>query len=290
MPEGANLLNFNWITNPETYDPSYPFVAYGYMIVISILVHSVMVIWPMIKIYRRFTKDRLKSIAKEVKKALTEEQKIELMNWIKREIGFMLVPFFFALLFRLLSGSPNEFEWTNLTLIVGLALATIWMSLQIWQAIEMNRILNPLLSKWKNPKLISGSLGLFNITKSQMEILSKLEPEYHERTDEEIAKMESMVVKDEEGKLKLDSKAIASNAKEMGKKTSTALYNVGQLGKSLVGKINKKTVQIVDEKIQKQVDELTKPTLHTQLKAKVITVTLAFLPLIAIYYILPYMS
>jgi hypothetical protein len=252
--------------------------------------HLILVIWPMIKIYRRFTKDRLKSIVKEVKKALTEEQKIELMNWIKSEIIFMLVPFLIALLFRLLSGSPNEFEWTNLTLIVGLALATIWMSLQIWQAIEMNRILNPLLSKWKNPKLISGSLGLFNITKSQMEILSKLEPEYHERTDEEIAKMESMVVKDEEGKLKLDSKAIASNAKEMGKKTSTALYNVGQLGKSLVGKINKKTVQIVDEKIQKQVDELTKPTLHTQLKAKVITVTLAFLPLIAIYYILPYMS
>ena len=284
------MFSLSWILDPETYNPSYPFTAYSYLIVIAIVTHLILVIWPMIKIYRRFTKDRLKSIVKEVKKALTEEQKIELMNWIKSEIIFMLVPFLIALLFRLLSGSPNEFEWTNLTLIVGLALATIWMSLQIWQAIEMNRILNPLLSKWKNPKLISGSLGLFNITKSQMEILSKLEPEYHERTDEEIAKMESMVVKDEEGKLKLDSKAIASNAKEMGKKTSTALYNVGQLGKSLVGKINKKTVQIVDEKIQKQVDELTKPTLHTQLKAKVITVTLAFLPLIAIYYILPYMS
>ena len=284
------MFSLSWILDPETYNPSYPFTAYSYLIVIAIVTHLILVIWPMIKIYRRFTKDRLKSIVKEVKKALTEEQKIELMNWIKSEIIFMLVPFLIALLFRLLSGSPNEFEWTNLTLIVGLALATIWMSLQIWQAIEMNRILNPLLSKWKNPKLISGSLGLFNITKSQMKLLSKLEPEYHERTDEEIAKMESMVVKDEEGKLKLDSKAIASNAKEMGKKTSTALYNVGQLGKSLVGKINKKTVQIVDEKIQKQVDELTKPTLHTQLKAKVITVTLAFLPLIAIYYILPYMS
>jgi hypothetical protein len=290
LNEGVDVFSLSWILDPETYNPSYPFTAYSYLIVIAIVTHLILVIWPMIKIYRRFTKDRLKSIVKEVKKALTEEQKIELMNWIKSEIIFMLVPFLIALLFRLLSGSPNEFEWTNLTLIVGLALATIWMSLQIWQAIEMNRILNPLLSKWKNPKLISGSLGLFNITKSQMEILSKLEPEYHERTDEEIAKMESMVVKDEEGKLKLDSKAIASNAKEMGKKTSTALYNVGQLGKSLVGKINKKTVQIVDEKIQKQVDELTKPTLHTQLKAKVITVTLAFLPLIAIYYILPYMS
>ena len=290
MNEGVDVFSLSWILDPETYNPSYPFTAYSYLIVIAIVTHLILVIWPMIKIYRRFTKDRLKSIVKEVKKALTEEQKIELMNWIKSEIIFMLLPFLIALLFRLLSGSPNEFEWTNLTLIVGLALATIWMSLQIWQAIEMNRILNPLLSKWKNPKLISGSLGLFNITKSQMEILSKLEPEYHERTDEEIAKMESMVVKDEEGKLKLDSKAIASNAKEMGKKTSTALYNVGQLGKSLVGKINKKTVQIVDEKIQKQVDELTKPTLHTQLKAKVITVTLAFLPLIAIYYILPYMS
>lgn len=284
------MLNFNWITDAETYDPSYPFVAYGYLIVISILIHSVMVIWPMIKIYRRFTKDRLKSIVKEVKKALTEVQKTALKNWIRLEIIYMLVPFIIALSFRLFSGSPKTFEWTNLTLLVGIALATIWLSIHVWQAIEMNRIVSPLLSKWRNPKLISSGLGIFNITKSQMEVLSKLEPEYHERTDEEIAKMESMVIKDEEGKLKLDSKAIASNAKEIGKKTSSALYNLGQLGKSIIGKVNKKTVEIVDENIQKQVDDITKPKLFTQLRGRIMTGTLAFLPLIAIYYILPYMS
>ena len=284
------MLNFNWITDAETYAPSYPFVAYGYLIVISILIHSVMVIWPMIKIYRRFTKDRLKSIVKEVKKALTEVQKTALKNWIRLEIIYMLVPFIIALSFRLFSGSPKTFEWTNLTLLVGIALATIWLSIHVWQAIEMNRIVSPLLSKWRNPKLISSGLGIFNITKSQMEVLSKLEPEYHERTDEEIAKMESMVIKDEEGKLKLDSKAIASNAKEIGKKTSSALYNLGQLGKSIIGKVNKKTVEIVDENIQKQVDDITKPKLFTQLRGRIMTGTLAFLPLIAIYYILPYMS
>ena len=249
-----------------------------------------MVIWPMIKIYRRFTKDRLKSIVKEVKKALTEVQKTALKNWIRLEIIYMLVPFIIALSFRLFSGSPKTFEWTNLTLLVGIALATIWLSIHVWQAIEMNRIVSPLLSKWRNPKLISSGLGIFNITKSQMEVLSKLEPEYHERTDEEIAKMESMVIKDEEGKLKLDSKAIASNAKEIGKKTSSALYNLGQLGKSIIGKVNKKTVEIVDENIQKQVDDITKPKLFTQLRGRIMTGTLAFLPLIAIYYILPYMS
>ena len=284
------MLNFSWITDAETYDPSYPFVAYGYLIVISILIHSVMVIWPMIKIYRRFTKDRLKSIVEEVKKALTEVQKTALKNWIRLEIIYMLVPFIIALSFRLLSGSPKPFEWTNLTLLVGIALATIWLSIHVWQAIEMNRIVSPLLSKWRNPKLISSGLGIFNITKSQMEVLSKLEPEYHERTDEEIAKMESMVIKDEEGKLKIDSEAIANNAKEIGKKTSSALYNLGQLGKSIIGKVNKKTVEIVDENIQKQVDDITKPKLFTQLRGRVMTGTLAFLPLIAIYYILPYMS
>lgn len=284
------MLNLSWILEAETYDPSYPLVAYAYLIVISVLVHSVMVIWPMIKIYRRFTKERLGSIVEEVKKALTDIQKKALKNWIRLEIIYMLVPFSIAISFRLLSGSPEVFEWTNLTLVVGLALATIWLTIQIWQAIEMNRIISPLLSKWRNPKLISGGLGLFNITKSQMEILSKLEPDYHERTDEEIAEMEAIVVKGEEGNLKIDGKAILNNAKEIGKKTSSALYNLGQMGKSVIGKVNKKTVEIVDEKIQKQVDNITKPTIYTQLKGRLMTGTLAFLPLVAIYYILPYMS
>lgn len=284
------MLDLSWIIDVETYDPSYPFVAYFYLIVISVILHSVMVIWPMIKIYRRFTKERLTSIVKEVKKALTDIQKKALKNWIRLEIIYMLVPFSIAVSFRILSGPPETFEWTNLTLVVGFALATIWFSLQIWQAIEMNRVISPLLSKWRNPKLISGGLGLFNITKSQIEILSKLEPDYHERTDEEIAKMESMIIKNEEGGLKVDGKAILNNVKEIGQKTSSALYNLGQLGKSVIGKVNKKTVEIVDEKIQKQVDSITNPTIYTQIKGRLMTGTMAFLPLIAIYYILPYLS
>ena len=118
------------------------------------------------------------SIANEVKKISTEEQKDDLKKWIKIELFYVLVPFLMALSFRLIAGEPEDFEWTNISVVVGFALATIWISLQIWQAIEMNRILNPLLSKWSAPRLISGGLGLFNVTKSRMEILAKLKPEY----------------------------------------------------------------------------------------------------------------
>ena len=281
------MVDLSWILDSESYNPSYPFTAYGYLIAIAISIHLIMVIWPMIKIYRRFTKEHIKSIAKEVKKALTEEQRKDLKDWIKSEIFYMLFPFFIALTFRFISGSPDNFEWTNLTVIVGLALATIWISLQIWQAIEMNRILNPLLSKWRNPKLLSGGLGLFNITKSRMEILSKLEANYVDINDEEMESVEPSI----DGTIDEDRfDVLAKDVKKTGIKAVKAIYNIGQFGKSLFAKANKKTVEIVDKKIQQKVDQITKPKLHTKLKGRIITFTLALLPLIAIYLILPNMS
>ena len=65
---GLALIDLSWILSSDTYNPSYPFVAYGYLIIIAIIIHSILVIWPMIKIYRRFTKERLKSIYNEIKK------------------------------------------------------------------------------------------------------------------------------------------------------------------------------------------------------------------------------
>ena len=48
------------------------------------------------------------------------EQKKELKNWIKVEILVMLVPFIAAISVRFALGSPEEFEWTDLTFIIGL--------------------------------------------------------------------------------------------------------------------------------------------------------------------------
>lgn len=284
------MLKFNWILEPDTYDPSYPFVAYAYLIFIAILIHSRLVVWPMIKIYRRFTKQRLESIVEEIKKALTDKQKVELRDWITSEIFYMLIPGVIALTIRLIVGEPNEFEWSNLTLIVGFALAAIWISLQVWQAIEMNRILNPMLSNWRNPRLISGGLGLFNLTKDRLEILANLEAEYIERTEHEIKPMQSVVVKNEDGGVELDGQAIVGNLKEVGAKVGNAIHNLGQLGKSLVGKASSKTVESVDHTIQKKVDSITKPSLFTKVYKRSIVFTLALLPLLAIYVILPYLS
>ena len=272
---GLGLIDLSWILSTETYNPSHPFVSYGYLIIIAIIIHSILVIWPMIKIYRRFTKERLKSIISEIKKALTDEQKLELKDWIKSEIIYMLIPGLIALSIRVLAGEPNEFDWTNLTLVVGIALASIWITLQIWQAIEMNRILNPMLSNWRHPKLLSNSIGLFNLTKARLEILAKLEPEYIERPDDDVAPMQKIVVEGEEGSLKLDGDAVVQNLKEVGMKAATAIHNVGQLGKSIVGKISNKTVEKVDEEIQKKVDNITKPTLFSKVYKRTIVFTLA---------------
>ena len=281
------MFNLDWVLSSDTYNPSYPLTAYFYLIIFAVMIHLVLVIWPMIKIYRKFTKDHLLSIAKEVKKILTEEQKNDLKKWIKVELVYVLVPFIIALSFRLIAGQPEDFEWTKISVVVGFALATIWISLQIWQAIEMNRILNPLLSKWSAPRLISGGLGLFNITKSRMEILSKLKPEYVPLDDVE-ERIGNQRPENENDKDKFDE--IAENVKQTGIKAIKTFYNIGQFGKSLFGKANKKTVEIVDKNIQKKVDEITMPTLYSQIKGRLITFTLAFLPLIAIYYVLPYLS
>ena len=281
------MFNLDWVLSSDTYNPSYPLTAYFYMIITAVIIHLVLVIWPMIKIYRKFTKDHLLSIANEVKKILTEEQKDDLKKWIKIELFYVLVPFLMALSFRLIAGEPEDFEWTNISVVAGFALATIWISLQIWQAIEMNRILNPLLSKWSAPRLIRGGLGLFNVTKSRMEILAKLKPEYVPLDDGE-DRLGNQGPKNENDKDKFDE--IAENVKQTGIKAIKTFYNIGQFGKSLFGKVNKKTVEIVDKNIQKKVDGITRPTLYSQIKGRLITFTLAFLPLIAIYYVLPYLS
>ena len=288
--EGAVMLSIEWILKADTYDPSYPFVSYAYLIVIAVIIHSWLVVWPMIRIYRRFTKERLENIVDKIKKTLTEKQKIDLKNWIKSEIFFMLIPALIALSIRIFAGEPEDFLWTNPTLIVGFALASIWISLQIWQAIEMNRILNPMLYKMYHPKLISGGLGIFNLTKERLEILAKLEPEYVERPEEEIAPMQSIIAKNDDGGIRLDGQAVVDNLKELGSKVGNTMHNIGQFGKSLVGQASGKTVEAVDNTIQNKVDSITKPTLYTKIHKRTIVFTIAFLPLLAIYVILPFMS
>ena len=120
-----------------------------------------------------------------------------------------------------------------------------------------------------------------------MEILSKLKPEYVplDNDDEALGNQEH---ENDNDKDKFDE--IAENVKQAGVKAMKTFYNLGQFSKSLFGKANKKTVEILDKNIQKKVDEITKPTLYSLIKGRLVTFTLAFLPLIAIYYVLPYLS
>lgn len=284
------MSRFEWIKDPSNYDPSYPMVAYTYLILIAICIHSILVIWPMIKIYRRFTIDTLKSIKDGIIEALNDQQKIELKNWIRVEIVYMLVPAILAVLIRLILGSPKDMEWTNLSLLVGIALAAIWISLQILQAIEMNRILNPLLSKWRSPMLISRGLGVFNLTRNQLEILSKLEANYHVRSDEEVRPLESIIKKGEDGTREIDKEATIENIKEFGKRTTNVLYNMGQKTKQIVSTISEKVSNSIDSKVQEKLDSYTKPGWLKKSQKRIVIFTLAFLPLLAIYGILPFMS
>ena len=49
-------MDISWVTESSSYDPSYPLVAYVYLVIIAIAFRVYLVVKPLIELYYKFTK------------------------------------------------------------------------------------------------------------------------------------------------------------------------------------------------------------------------------------------
>ena len=284
-------MDISWVTESSSYDPSYPLVAYVYLVIIAIAFRVYLVVKPLIELYYKFTKTRLKEMKKNVQEILSQKQKKQLNLFLISEISILIFPALVAFLTRLLLGQPLDIVWDSTTLFVGVVFAFIWLAIQFKQSIDMRDFLRILDKRLKyNPKLISFALSRINSTKRRMEKLIQFEPEYIVRDEDEKQVYQKMLDKDEYGKIIVDMEATKANFKELGTKGLTMAHNATELAKSSVQKISQNALDKIDKKVQNTVDDITKPTISERVKSKSSILILSFGPLFVIYILLPWLG
>ena len=68
---GASM-DFSWITDPFSYYPSYPLVAYAYIVAISVVLRFFLVMRPLFRVYRKYSDAPMKKILHNVDEILSK--------------------------------------------------------------------------------------------------------------------------------------------------------------------------------------------------------------------------
>ena len=214
--EGASM-DISWITDPSSYDPRYPFVAYSYLVLIAISYRVYVVSRPLLDLYFRFT-GRIKGMLNDAKEILSTEQKKQLNLFILSELIILVFPAFIAIITRIILGQPVDFTWTAEAVIVGAILALLWLGTQIRLSKSMHDFLLTLDRLKYNPIVVDFALSGVNRTKKRLEKIVEFEPKYVVRDEDEIEPLRNPLDRDKYGKIILDMEVTKSNLRELGRR------------------------------------------------------------------------
>ena len=286
--EGASM-DISWITDPSSYDPRYPFVAYSYLVLIAISYRVYVVSRPLLDLYFRFT-GRIKGMLNDAKEILSTEQKKQLNLFILSELIILVFPAFIAIITRISLGQPVDFTWTAEAVIVGAILALLWLGTQIRLSKSMHDFLLTLDRLKYNPIVVDFALSGVNRTKKRLEKIVEFEPKYVVRDEDEIEPLRNPLDKDKYGKIILDMEVTKSNLRELGKKGLNLAHNTKELAKSSVQKISQNALETIEDKVQTRVDDFTRISLKDRILEKSVILVLSLGPLFVIYLLLPWLG
>ncbi|MEE2759005.1 MAG: hypothetical protein VYA86_03385 [Candidatus Thermoplasmatota archaeon] len=298
MFDPASLLD------PQTYDPRNPLVGYVYLIILAIIIRIVFIILPLRDIYKRYTNQGLKDLLFEIKR----ESKITgIEGFIIREIILLLVPLLAVITFKIFQDPPGELVWNNTQIISASIVGAIWISLDVRDSFRTRKALQPFGARkitWKwyvypsfsdqeskistlaDPKLLH--LGWWS--RKKLVDFSKWEVEYIDTDtmiDPSITE-KPILITSEEGKLEgIDKEALKEKAGDLAYKGLIAAKNLHSTIKEGISEASGKTVERIDDEIQKRVDTVTKPTLMNRLFPFLYNLVMILGPLFFIYGILP---
>tara|TARA_Y100000766_G_C18889275_1_gene597637 strand:+ start:977 stop:1861 length:885 start_codon:yes stop_codon:yes gene_type:complete len=283
-------MDFSWITDPSSYDPSYPFVAYSYLVLIAISYRVYVISRPLLDLYYRFTRKRLKGMLNDAKEILSTEQKKQLNLFILSELIILVFPAFIAIITRIILGQPMDFTWTVEAIIAGVILALLWFGTQIWLSKSMRDFLLTLDRLKYNPLVVDFALSGVNRTKKKLEKIVEFEPKYVVRDEDEIEPLRNPLDRDKYGKIILDMEVTKSNLRELGKKSLNLAHNTKELAKSSVQKISQNALETIEDKVQTRVDDFTTISLKDRILDKSVILFLSLGPLFVIYLLLPWLG
>ena len=286
--EGANM-DISWITDPSSYDPRYPFVAYSYLVLIAISYRVYVVSRPLLDLYFRFT-GRIKGMLNDAKEILSTEQKKQLNLFILSELIILVFPAFIAIITRIILGQPVDFTWTAEAVIVGAILALLWLGTQIRLSKSMHDFLLTLDRLKYNPIVVDFALSGVNRTKKRLEKIVEFEPKYVVRDEDEIEPLRNPLDRDKYGKIILDMEVTKSNLRELGKKGLNLAHNTKELAKSSVQKISQNALETIEDKVQTRVDDFTRISLKDRILEKSVILLLSLGPLFVIYLLFPWLG
>jgi len=287
--KGASM-DFSWITDPSSYDPSYPFVAYAYIVAIAIVLRFFLVMRPLFRVYRKYSDAPMKEMLHNVDEILSKGQKKQLIGFILAEAFILIVPALAAFLTRIILREPQDFSWDSVTLFSGVVLAFLWLLIQFKQSIDMRDMLRVLDKRLYHPKFISFGLSRVTSTRKKLQKMIQFEPDYIVRSEDEIQPYQTMIEKGEDGNYNFDIDAAKENLRELGTKSSTMAHNLAELAKSSVQKISNTTLEKMDNKIQETIDDKTHYSIRDRIIGKLTILLISFGPLFVIYLLLPWLG
>ena len=282
-------MDISWITDPSSYDPRYPFVAYSYLVLIAISYRVYVVSRPLLDLYFRFT-GRIKGMFNDAKEILSTEQKKQLNLFILSELIILVFPAFIAIITRIILGQPVDFTWTAEAVIVGAILALLWLGTQIRLSKSMHDFLLTLDRLKYNPIVVDFALSGVNRTKKRLEKIVEFEPKYVVRDEDEIEPLRNPLDRDKYGKIILDMEVTKSNLRELGTKGLNLAHNTKELAKSSVQKISQNALETIEDKVQTRVDDFTRISLKDRILEKSVILLLSLGPLFVIYLLFPWLG
>lgn len=283
-------MDLSWITDISGYEFSSPFLLYGFIVMIAVLLRLFLVMKPLVSIYRKYSDAPVKKMLHNVDEILSKGQKKQLLGFILAEAFILIFPALAAVLTRILLGEPQDFEWDSITLFSGVVLAFLWLLIQFKQSIDMRDMLRVLDKRWYHPKFISFGLSRVTSTRKKLQKMIQFEPDYIVRSEDEIQPYQTMIEKGEDGNYNFDIDAVKENLRELGTKSSTMAHNLAELAKSSAQKISNVTLEKMDNKIQETIDDKTHYSMIERFTGKLTILLISFGPLFVIYLLLPWLG
>tara|TARA_B100001996_G_scaffold353410_1_gene314747 strand:+ start:1326 stop:2147 length:822 start_codon:yes stop_codon:yes gene_type:complete len=267
-----------------------------------------LIILPLFKIYRRYTKQGMIKLILSIKK----EAKISgIEGFILRELVLFGLPLSVILVLRyFILGQPIEPSWNVQQIIGSILCASLWFGIEVRGSIRTRRALEPFgASKFQwsrnprdwfgnseleqastlaNPKLLKGAW----MTRQKLVDFSNWHVDYIDSqalVDESISD-ENVFYKTDAGKILIDGDILKAKVGNLAIKSASAAKNVHSKIKEGIKNVSGYAVNQIDSSIQEAVDNVTQRTKISILGAYLSNFALLFGPILWIYQILPILS
>lgn len=265
----------------ELADFSSPFTVYVYVALLIMLIRIVAVLRPLVQLFNKFAGSGLLTSLFKLQRDANLKGIWALML---QELASATAPAFFAFMLRMfIPLGDREPEWTTATTLGFIAVLMAVLALQLRDVLRVRDFLTMLSGRMST--VIKYGVNVAVKTRQNLVALATMpDPEFrriHRRNPEDV---ETLLLRNTEGNLRLNAKELGSRGLMVVKNTRTATVNAIQAGKVATKKVADRLQQNMDDAMQKQVDKVTAH--YNPMKAFMLNLAMAFVPLLYIFLIM----